>query len=45
MLFEQEDPAAKLARIAYARENTWVQRGEAADEVIRKTLQRKGLHE
>lgn len=45
MLNEQEDPAARLARIAYARLNTWVQRGEAADEVIRKTLQLKGFHE
>lgn len=45
MLNEPEDPSARLARIAYARENRWTQRGEAADFVIRQTLAAKGIYE
>jgi teichuronic acid biosynthesis glycosyltransferase TuaH len=33
----------KLARIAYASENRWVERGLKADQVIRQAILDKGM--
>ncbi|GAB6988878.1 glycosyltransferase [Paenibacillus pini] len=43
MLTEPKNDSAREARIAYARQNRWQERGDAADQVIRDMLLAKGL--
>ncbi|PAD75724.1 glycosyl transferase family 1 [Paenibacillus campinasensis] len=42
MLSEQDSAERRQARIAYARQHRWVERGIAADQVIRQALEARG---
>lgn len=44
MLHHPDTEEHKLARIAYARENRWVERGLKADQVIRQAILDKGMN-
>ena len=44
MLHQPNTEEHKLARIAYARENRWVERGLKAYQVIRQAILDKGMN-